>query len=162
MATDDPDDDALALSTPGEREITLTRAFAAPRERVFDAFTQPDLVKRWMGARGWPMVSCAIDLRVGGRLRYVWRNAEGAEMGVTGTFSEITPAERIVHTELFDEDWTGGETRVTTCFTENEGRTTVAMTIRYATQTARDAVLESPMERGLAETYDNLARLLGT
>jgi len=57
-----------------------------------------------MGARGWPMVSCAINLRVGGRLRYVWRNDEGAEIGVTGTFSGITPPECIVHTELFDED----------------------------------------------------------
>ncbi len=120
MATDGHDD-ALDLSTPGEREITLTRTFDAPRERVFDAFTQPDLVEQWMGARGWPMVSCAIDLRIGGGLRYVWRNDEGAEMGVTGRFCEIGPPARLVHTELFDEDWTGGETRVTTCFTEGVG-----------------------------------------
>jgi uncharacterized protein YndB with AHSA1/START domain len=106
------------------------------------------------------MPVCEVDLRVGGALRIVWRGNDGAEMGMSGVYREITPPGRIAHTELFDADWTGGETLVTNVLTEQDGRTTVTMTILYATREVRDAILRSGMERGLAASYDRLAELL--
>jgi uncharacterized protein YndB with AHSA1/START domain len=147
----------LKVTTPTDREILMTRVFDAPRELVWDAHTRPELVKQWMlGPPGWSMPVCEIDLRVGGRLRYVWRNNDGREMGLNGVYREITPTDRLVHTELFDEDWTGGETVVTTLFTENSGKTTLAMTVRYASREVRDNVLKSGMETGVAESFDRL------
>ena len=150
-------------SLPSEREFTLTRTFDAPRRLVFDAFTRPEMVKQWLwGPPEWPMVHCEIDLRVGGRLRYVWRHKERGDMGMSGVFQEITAPELLVNTELFDEDWTGGETLVTTVFEERNGRTTVAATVRYSSQPARDAALETPMVEGWSQGHDRLDELLAT
>ena len=144
--------DTLQVTKSGDREVVIARIFDAPRALVFDAFTKPDLVKRWLlGPPGWSMPVCEIDLKVGGRFRYVWRNeARGKDMGVGGAYREIVPPERIVHTELFDEDWTGGETLVTTIFTEEGGKTTVTMTVRYSSAEAREAALGTGMTRGMA------------
>jgi uncharacterized protein YndB with AHSA1/START domain len=150
-------------SLPSEREFTLTRTFDAPRRLVFDAFTRPEMVKQWLwGPPEWPMVHCEIDLRVGGRLRYVWRHKERGDMGMSGVFQEITAPELLVNTELFDEDWTGGETLVTTVFEERNGRTTVAATVHYSSQPARDAALETPMVEGWSQGHDRLDELLAT
>ena len=98
------------LTKPDEREITLARTFDAPRRLVFDAFTKPEMVKQWLwGPPEWPMVHCEIDLRVGGKLRYVWRHQTKGEMGLSGVFHAIKAPELLVNTEVFDEDWTGGE-----------------------------------------------------
>ena len=101
------------LTKPGRREITLARTFDAPRRLVFDAFIKPEMVKEWPWGPSpeWPMVLCEIDLRVGGLLRYVWRHKSTREMGMSGVFRDIKVPELLVNTELFDEDWTGGETR---------------------------------------------------
>ena len=156
--------DTLQVSTSGDREIVIVRAFNAPRVRVFDAFTKPELVKRWLlGPPGWSMPVCEIDLKVGGRFRYVWRNeARGKDMGVGGAYRELSPPERIIHTELFDEDWTGGETLVTTMFSDENGKTIVTMTVRYASAAAREAALGTGMTRGMAESYDRLAEVLAS
>ena len=84
---------ALEITTPGDREIVMTRVFDAPRELVFDAHTKPELVKRWLlGPDGWSMPVCEIDLRVGGAYRYVWRrDTDGTEMGMGGVYREIVP-----------------------------------------------------------------------
>ena len=151
----------LKLTKSGEAEIVMTRSFEAPRALVFDALTKPELVKRWLlGPPGWSLPVCEIDLKVGGAFRYVWRNADGREMGMGGIFREIVPPERIMHTELFDEDWTGGETLVTNLLTEQSGKTTLTVTVRYQTPDAREAVLDSGMEEGVAISYDRLAELL--
>ena len=150
-------------SLPGEREFTLTRTFDAPRRLVFDAYTRPEMIKKWLfGPAEWPMVVCEIDLRVGGKLRYVWRNKERGDMGMSGVFQDVAVPERLVHTELFDEDWTGGETLLTTTFVESGGRTTVAATVRYSSQAARDAVLKTPMLEGWSQGHDRLDELLAT
>lgn len=150
-------------SLPSEREFTLTRTFDAPRRLVFDAFTKPEMVKQWLwGPPEWPIVHCEIDLRVGGKLRYVWRHKERGDMGLSGVFQEITVPGLLVNTELFDEDWTGGETLVTTVFEERNGRTTVAATVRYSSQAARDAALETPMVEGWSQGHDRLDELLAT
>lgn len=152
----------LKVSTPGDREVVMTRVFDAPRQLVFDAFTQPALVKRWLyGLDDWSL-EVTLDVRPGGALRYVWRGPQGQQMGMGGVYREVVPPERFVHTELFDEDWTGGETLVTTEFTERDGRTTVTMTVRYASRAARDGALQTGMEHGLAASYDRLDALLAS
>ena len=154
------DTGALQVTTPTEREIAVTRVFDAPRQRIFDALTRPELIRRWMfGPDGWSLPVCESDLRVGGALRFVWRDPN-MEMGMSGSYREVAPPGRLVHTELFDEDWTGGETVVTTVLTEQDGRTTLTSTILYASREARDAVLETPMTQGMATSYDRLAALL--
>ena len=150
----------LKITTAGDREIVLTRVFDAPRHLVFEAWTRPDLVMRWLGPRDWPLVVCEIDLRVGGAYRFVARGPGGAEMGWSGVYREIVPPEKLVHTEAFDERWYPGDSLVTTVLTEQDGRTTVTSTVLYESQAARDAVLRSPMESGIAESYERLDELL--
>lgn len=153
----------LVVIAHGDREIRIIRTFDAPRWLVFDAFTKPALVKRWLtGPDGWSLPVCEIDLRPGGTFRYVWKNTEGTEMGMGGTYREIDAPDRIVHEELFDEDWTGGRTEVTTHFVENGGRTTVTTAVVYSSTEARDAVLKSPMESGIAIGYDRLEGILAS
>ena len=154
---------ALELTAPTDREIVMTRTFDAPRELVFEAWTRPDLVKRWLyGPEEWKLAVCDIDLKVGGALRFVWRHTDGRTMGMSGVYREIAPPERLVFTELFDEDWTGGETVVTMVFTERAGKTTMTQTVLYSSRAARDAVLKSGMERGMVQSYDRLAELLAS
>ena len=153
----------LAISTPSDREIAMTREFNASRELVFEAFTRPELLKRWLGVHaGWVLEVCDIDLRVGGRYRYVWRKPGAPEMGMGGTYREVVRPERIVATEKFDQSWYPGEAVGTTVFAERGGRTTLTLTVRYDTKDARDAVLRSPMEDGMAVGFNNLETLLAT
>jgi uncharacterized protein YndB with AHSA1/START domain len=151
----------VTITTPSEREIRIERSFAAPRSRVFDAHTKPELVRQWLlGPPGWTMPVCEIDLRPGGKFRYVWRHPDKDDMGVTGTYREIVRPERIVHTELFDVDWTAGETTVTTQLTGRAGRTTLTITVLYATREARDGALQSGMESGMEASYAALEDLV--
>jgi len=134
----------LEVTTPSDREIAMTRVFDAPRRLVFDAFTRPELVRRWLlGPSGWTMPVCEIDLRVGGRYRYVWRKPGVPDMGMGGVFREIVTAERIVATESFDDTWYEGEALDTTVFDEQKGRTTVTMTMLLASKEIRDKILKS-------------------
>jgi uncharacterized protein YndB with AHSA1/START domain len=152
----------LTVTTLGDREIVLTRTFDAPRHLVFEAMTRPDLVKRWLaGPPGWEMVVCEIDLRVGGRYRYVWRMENGTQMGMSGEFREIAAPERIVQTEVFDEAWYPGEAVGTLVLKDQAGKTHLEMTVRYSSEEARAAVLKTPMAEGVAAGYDRLAELLG-
>jgi uncharacterized protein YndB with AHSA1/START domain len=148
----------LQVTTPGAREIVLTRVFDAPRHLVFEAFSKPELLKRWFGPRGWSLVVCEVDFRVGGGFRFVLRGPNGKEMGMRGVYREIVPPERSVHMESFD-DYPGEQSEVTV-FVEAEGKTMFTATVRYSSREVRDAVLKSGMEHGAAETYDRLAELL--
>jgi uncharacterized protein YndB with AHSA1/START domain len=154
----------LKLTTQGDREIVMTRSLDAPRRLVFDAFTKPELVKHWLlGPPGWSMPICEIDLRVGGVYRYVWRrDSDGSEMGMGGVYREIVAPERLVATEKFDQPWYPGEAVGTTVLVEQGGKTTITQTLLYQSQEARDAVLKSGMERGVAASYDRLAELLAS
>lgn len=154
----------LKLTTPSEREIAMTRVFDAPRALVFDAYTKPELVRRWLlGPDGWSMPVCEIDLRVGGAYRYVWRHDQnGTEMGMGGVYREIAAPERLVCTERFDESWYPGEALDTIVLVERGGKTTLTQTMRYESRDARDAVLKSPMESGVRAGFDRLAKLLAT
>jgi uncharacterized protein YndB with AHSA1/START domain len=153
----------LQITTPSEREIAMTRVFDAPRSLVFDAWTKPELLKRWLGVRnGWSLAVCEVDLRVGGAYRFLWRGPERAELGMRGEYREVVRPERIVATEVFDEAWYPGEAVDTTVMVEEDGKTTVTTTVLYESQEARDGVLESDMERGVAESYDTLAEYLAS
>jgi uncharacterized protein YndB with AHSA1/START domain len=151
----------LSVESRGDREIVLTRAFSAPRRLVFEALTRPELLKRWFGVFGeWTLPVCEIDLRVGGSYRYVWRGPDGATMGLSGVYREIVPPERIVATELFDEAWYPGEALDTMVLTEHGGLTTLTITVLYQSPEARDGVLASNMEHGVAAGYNNLETVL--
>jgi len=152
----------LQVTTPTDREIVMTRVFAAPRRLVFDAWTKPELLTRWLGARDWSMAVCEIDLRVGGAYRFVWRGPDGTEMGMGGVYREIVRPERLVNTETFDDPWYAGEALDTLALTEQGGTTTATTTVLYESRDVRDAVLKSPMDKGVAEGYDRLAELLAS
>jgi uncharacterized protein YndB with AHSA1/START domain len=97
---------------------------------------------------------------VGGATRFVWRHGDGKEMGMSGVFRQIAPPDRLVFTEIWDQDWTGGEALNTIAFTEHAGKTTLTQTVLYASRSARDGALQTGMERGAAVSYDRLAELL--
>lgn len=151
----------LQVSTPSDREIVMTREFNAPRQLVFDAYTKPELLKRWLGVRnGWTLAVCEIDLRPGGSYRYVWRGPNRADMGMRGTFTEVVAPARLVSTEKFDQAWYEGGCIGTVTFVERGGRTTLTMALRYDSKEVRDAVLRSPMKEGVEESFDTLEQLL--
>ena len=150
----------LEVTTPSDREIAMTRVFNAPARLVFDAWTKPELIKRWLRVRaGWTMAVCEVDLRVGGKYRFVWRGPD-MTMGMGGLYREVVPPTRLVSTERFDEAWYEGEAVDTMVLVEQDGKTTVTTTVRYVSREVRDAVIESGMASGVAEGYDKLAELL--
>jgi uncharacterized protein YndB with AHSA1/START domain len=152
----------LKVTTPSDREIAMTRVFDAPRRLVFAALTKPELVKQWLlGPDGWSMPVCEIDLRVGGKYRYVWRRvSDGKDMAMGGVFREIVAPERIVTTEQFDDPWYPGESVGTSVMIEQGGKTTLTQTMLYQSREIRDAILKTPMEKGVARSYDRMAELL--
>src|SRR6202051_4731598 len=108
----------LKVTTPTDREIVLTRVFDAPRNLVFEAFSKPELLKRWFGPRGWSLSICEVDLRLGGTFRFMLEGPGGQKMGMRGVYCEIVPPERSVHTESFDDY--PGESIVTATFVEHD------------------------------------------
>jgi uncharacterized protein YndB with AHSA1/START domain len=149
---------ALKVTTPTDREIVMTRVFDAPRHLVMEAFSKPELLKRWLlGPPGWEMVVCNVANNVGDRYRYEWRNAAGRQFGIGGVCREKT-SERIVTMETMDGQ--PGEAQVTNTFVEEGGKTTLTLTILFESREIRDAALKSGMERGVAASYDRLADLL--
>jgi uncharacterized protein YndB with AHSA1/START domain len=158
-----PNTGTLKITTPGDREIAMSREFDAPRELVYEAYTKPELLKRWLGMHnGWSLAVCDIDLKVGGSYRYVWRHAGFPEMGMRGVYKEIVPAERIVATEQFDQSWYDGNALGTVTFVERAGRTTLTITMVYDSKDVRDAVLKSPMEQGMNSGFDALDQVLAS
>ena len=149
----------LQVTLKGDREIVLTRVFDAPRRLVWDAFSRPELLKRWFGPHGFTMPVCEVDHRVGGKYRFVLRKPDGKEMGMFGRYLELQPPDRSVHEESFD-DFPGPPAVVTTLFVEKGGKTTMTATILSPSKEVRDAVVASGMEHGAAESYDRLAELL--
>ena len=150
----------LKVTIPTDREIVLTRVFDAPRTLVFDAFTKPELLRQWFGPRGWSLVVADVDLKVGGTFRFMLRGPDGNDLGMRGIWREIIAPERSIHMESFDDY--PGESQVTTVLTEQQEKTTVTATIIYPSKEIRDAVLNSGMEHGAAESYDKLAELLAS
>jgi uncharacterized protein YndB with AHSA1/START domain len=155
------DTESLTITTPGDRELVMRRVFDAPRRLVFDALTRPELLKRWYGPKGWTVVVCEIDLRVGGAFRFVTRTPAGKEIGQGGVYREVAAPERLVNTEAW-EDWNPGELLVTTVLAEQDGKTTFTATLLFPSREVRDLLVKSGMTRDVGETYDKLADLLAS
>ena len=148
-----------SYTTPSDREVLLTRVVSAPRRLVFAAWTEPRHLQRWLtGPEGWTMPVCEIDLRPGGRWRYVYRKASGTEMTLTGSVLEVAPPERLVTTESWGPEWP--ETVNTLVLTESQGRTSIALTITYVSKEARDAALATGAMDGMNRAFELLEELL--
>jgi uncharacterized protein YndB with AHSA1/START domain len=143
------------VTLPTDNQILITRDFDAPRHLVYRAWTTPELVERWWSAQRGEVTSIEIDLRVGGRWRYVMTANEGFEVAFHGEYREIVPDERIVSTEVY-EAMPGAEALDTITFTEVDGRTTVEILVEHDSKEGRDVHIESGMEEGMQEAMDLL------
>jgi uncharacterized protein YndB with AHSA1/START domain len=149
----------VTLTVPTDEQILVTREFDAPKHLVYRAWTTPELVRRWWHAKRGEVTVVEIDLRVGGKWRYVMVADDGFEVGFHGEYLEIVPGERIVSTEVYeglpegvaDED---AATVNTATFEETDGRTTVTLLIQAKSKTSRDAIIDSGMENGLQDALD--------
>jgi uncharacterized protein YndB with AHSA1/START domain len=148
------------FTTPSDREVGVTRVFDAPRELVWKTYTEPEHLRQWMlGPDGWSMEVCEIDLRPGGAYRFAWRKDDGSELTIAGVHREVEPPERLVSTESWGPEWP--EALNTIVFSEEDGRTTLSITVLYPTQEARDAALATGMTDGMAMSLDRLEEVLG-
>jgi uncharacterized protein YndB with AHSA1/START domain len=151
--------DSFQVTTPTDHEIQMTRLFNASRERVFEALTQPEHVRKWWGAlgEGYSVPVCEIDLRVGGGWRFVNRHPNG-EVTFYGTYREISPPTRLVYTEIF-ADYPDTESLVTNVLGIDAGKTRLTVTSWYPSLEVRDLVLGSGMEYGAAKGYDRIEEI---
>ena len=145
---------------PALPTILIAREFDAPPERVFRAYTDPDLLVRWLGPRRMTMRIDVYEARTGGSYRYVHREDDGTEYGFRGVFHEVRPDERIVQTFAYD-GFPDGVSLETTLFEDLGGRTRVTTTSLMASLDARDAMIRSGMRRGVTEGHERLDELLG-
>lgn len=151
----------LLVETRGEREIVVIRSFDAAPDMVFDCWTIPALIRRWMGPPDWVMTTCEFDARVGGQWRFVSKGPDGFEMAHGGTITELVRPERIVTTERYDVDWTGGETINSNVFAaEGPNRTLSTLTVRYPSREARDGARATPMAEGMEMGFQRMDALL--
>jgi uncharacterized protein YndB with AHSA1/START domain len=149
------------FTTPSDREILGTRVVDAPRELVWEAWTNPEHVPHWLlGPEGWIMPVCEIDLRPGGAWHFVWRRSDGTEMEMRGEYRVVEPPERLVHTESWGGDWP--ETLNTLVLSEEDGKTTMAQTVLYPSKEARDAALATGMKDGASVSFERLDEYLRT
>jgi uncharacterized protein YndB with AHSA1/START domain len=160
--------DKAQVTLPSEREVKVTRSFKAPRALVYRAYTEPQLVQRWLlGPPGWSMPICEMDVRVGGRYRWRWRNdQDGSEFGFTGIFREVQPASRLVHTEAYDpgtvqDEFPQNDALVTVSFVEENAVTTVTTLVDFGSREARDAAVATGMTDGMEQSYQLLDQILG-
>jgi uncharacterized protein YndB with AHSA1/START domain len=155
------------VTLPTHEQILIRREFDAPRHLVYKAWTTPELVKRWWHANRGEVTEVEIDLRVGGKWRYVMIADDGTEVGFHGEYREIVPNERIVSTETYEglpegvseED---GTTLNTATFSEADGRTILTLLVQAPNKISRDAIIESGMEAGLQDALDLLEQAANT
>jgi uncharacterized protein YndB with AHSA1/START domain len=159
--------DKAQVTLPSDREVKVTRAFKAPRTLVYRAYTEPDLVRRWLlGPPGWSMPVCEMDVRVGGKYRWRWRSEkDGQEFGFTGTFREVQAPSKLVHSEAYDPGSVGGgfpgnDAIVTVTFAEDGGMTTMTSVIDFGSKEARDAAMATGMTGGMEQSYQLLDEVL--
>jgi uncharacterized protein YndB with AHSA1/START domain len=146
------------VSLPADDQILITRVFDAPRQLVYRAYTTPELVERWWAGDRGTVTSIEIDLRVGGRWRYVMEAAGGFEVAFHGEYREVVSNERLVQTEVY-EGMPDGEAVDTVTFVEEDGRTTLTVLVQHSCREHRDAHIESGMEDGMQEAMDKLEQV---
>ena len=150
----------LTITTPGDRQIVVTRDFDAPRDLVFLCYSKPELLRRWYGMPDWTTHICEIDFRVGGKWRLGQRSPDGYELASQGLYTAIVAPERIEQTDYYDDNWTQGGTVNVLTLTEANGVTTATMTITFTTPEARAAAAASPMAVGMEIGFKRLDTLL--
>lgn len=146
------------VTLPTDEQILIVRAFDAPRELVFRAWTDPDLVRRWWHANRGEIVAIEIDLRVGGRWRYVMVTPDGMEVAFHGEYREVVRPERLVSTEIY-EGMPDATAVTTVTFDEQDGRTTATLLVQHERKEHRDAHVASGMEDGLQDALDLLEQI---
>jgi len=146
------------VTLPTETQIVIKREFDAPKHLVYKAYTTPELIKRWWSGDRGKVTSAEVDLRVGGKWRYVMTANAGFEVAFHGEYREIVPNERLVSTEVY-EGMPDGEALDTTTFTEVDGRTFLTILMQLANKADRDAVINSGMEGGMQEAMDHLEQV---
>ena len=146
------------VTLPTDTQILITREFDAPRHLVYEAWTTPELIKRWWGANRGEVTVADVDLRVGGTWRYVMVTPDGFEVAFHGEYREIVPNERIVSTEVY-EGMPEGEATNTLTFTEVNGRTTLTNLVQHTSREHRDAHVDSGMEAGMQDAMDLLEQV---
>jgi uncharacterized protein YndB with AHSA1/START domain len=149
------------VTLPTDEQILITREFDAPKHLVFKAWTTPELVKRWWHANRGEATIAEIDLRVGGKWRYVMVTDDGVEVGFHGEYREIVPNERLVSTEVYEgiPDAEEHAALNTLTLTELDGRTTLTVLVQHPTKEGRDAHINSGMEGGLQDALDLLEQV---
>ncbi len=147
-----------------DRELVVARTFDGPARIVFAAWTKPELLKRWWAPKslGVSLFSCEADVRVGGTYRYVFGHDATHPMAFSGTYTEVTPFSRLVHTQLFEQMRSAGEAIVTATFDEHDGKTRLVVHQMFPSKEALDGAVASGMERGMRETYEQLEALIAT
>lgn len=150
---------AEAVLTEGRGRLYIQRIVDAPRELVWKAWTDPDLIPRWWGPRGFTTTVDAMDVRPGGTWRYVQRDAEGNEYAFHGVYHDVTPPERLVYTFEFEGE--PGRVALDTVVLEDlGGRTKVTDRTVFQSAEDRDGMLLSGMREGAVESMDRFAELL--
>lgn len=146
-----------------DKEILITRSFRAPARLVFEAWTNPELVRQWWApaSRGVTMLVCDAEIKVGGAYRYVLGGSDGQQFAFSGRYLELTPPDRVVYTQVF-EAFPDGEATVTVTFEERDGVTVVTGHELYPSKEALDGALQTGMEDGMNDTYEQLDKLLIT
>ena len=149
------------VELPTDEQILITREFDAPKHLVYKAYTTPELVKRWWSGQKGEVTIAEIDLRVGGKWRWVMVAGEGFEVAFHGEYQEIVPDERLVSTEIYEIPDQGDSppTINTATFTETDGRTTLTVLVECPTKELRDTIIDSGMESGMQGSYDALERV---
>ena len=156
----------LNVSTPNDFQIVMTRHFDAPRHLVWNAMTRPELLRRWLWApEGWEMITCDMDVRVGGKFTWTWAGPDGKPaLTITGEHRVVDGPIKIVHTEQMrmgcEADAPMGELVATTELIEQDGGTLLRMTLDFNSKAERDGALKSGMEHGVSKGYDRLDSVL--
>ena len=149
------------VTLPADDQILITREFDAPKHLVFKAWTTPELVKRWWHANRGEVTIAEIDLRVGGKWRYVGQSPDGRGVAFHGEYREIVPNERVVSTEAYEgvPDSDANATLNTLTLTEADGRTTLTVLVQAPSKEIRDAIIDSGMEAGMQDAMDLLEQV---
>jgi uncharacterized protein YndB with AHSA1/START domain len=152
---------SAVVTLPSDTTVLITREFAAPRHLVYQAWTQPEHIRRWWHAKRGEVTLVEVDLRVGGKWRYVMLAHGEFEVGFHGVFREIVPNERIVSTEVY-EGMPDGEAVNTITLTEVNGRTTLTILVQHSCREHRDAHINSGMEAGMQDAMDLMEQVAVT
>lgn len=151
------------VTLPSDREVRVTRQFNAPRQLVYDAHTKPDLLPKWLGYPGWDMPVRDMDVRVGGKYRWLWKNLEdGKQFGFFGTFTEVNAPAKLTHDQYYDPGDLGGNMPVgdpcivSLDLSEQNGVTTLVCTMTFVSKEARDDAVSTGMTDGMEFSYSRL------